>query len=237
MNDTRFDADYYKGDQFNNSGSFTYEDNLANSRFNFRLTALMLDSLGIELRSLYDFGASGGFFMRYAMENGVHAEGFEVSQWCIDNSCLDDQSKGLIQTQLPEQGDFSCITSFFVLEHLTEEQLLEELPKLTKLSKYLLFRVPLLEVDETYGERMSYDPDTTHVSIWTFDQWRKFLWDKTDWHMVNAHYSDFGQGCVGTFLCVREEAEYYGNFNDGKEPVTEMFPFGEPGWSCMRKSG
>lgn len=154
--------------------------NYSNYRWLPDLTLPMADHakwlLGIRPNDLVlDYGCGPGYFVKALKMRGIEAEGFDISEWAIQN--CDPTVKDCVSNtlELPEMG-YDVIWSKDVFEHIPEDELRRLVPQMLAATRRMMFIiVPLaLSRDGTFGCHVD-ELDKTHVIRWTLPCWLEFL--------------------------------------------------------------
>lgn len=151
----------------------------------------MMEYLGAKVGdSVIDIGCSRGFYVKAMRAIGFKAWGQDVSDWAIQN--CDPEVRDVVSTSMPSKA-FDWATLKDVSEHILEPDLKSLLASLNcKITKGMLFIVPLS--GQTGGKyiREEDERDVTHVLRWTFNDWIDFLEANAPEFNVNASYHIHG---------------------------------------------
>lgn len=142
--------------------------------------------------TFYEIGCARGYLCKALRMRGVDAHGYDISEWAIQN--CDPAVKDYVSTvpNLPDHG-WSVTWAKDVLEHCSEETLLELIPKVLSATRRLFYIiVPLaLERGSVYGCPVD-EEDSTHQIRWTLPCWLEFLQGFSSDFMVSGGYQANG---------------------------------------------
>lgn len=125
--------------------------------------------------TVLDYGCARGYFVKALRMEGIDAKGYDHAAWPIDN--CDPYVQGHVSNalHLPPLG-YDHIWSKDVMEHLSEEQLKQIIPRLCQAArKSILLIVPLTSYHLGEYIRPEDEADPSHVIRFTLDNWIKFL--------------------------------------------------------------
>lgn len=161
-----YEEDYYR--------TLNYSDYMSRG-IRYEKTAEELSSL---LRSvgllqsgsrILDYGCAVGFLTKALSDLGYKAVGFDISEWAIEKAV----SRGVSTIENP-RGDFDCAFYLDVLEHMTDDQIVEVFENVK--SKSSIIRIPCsTDGGKTYHLKVS-NQDKTHINCKTKDDWKSFLY-------------------------------------------------------------
>lgn len=140
--------------------------------------------------SILDVGCSRGYYVKALRMLSFRAFGFDISEWAIEN--CDPEVKEWVSNEFPKRA-FDWATLKDVAEHLSILHLSQMVTLLNlRITKGMLFIVPL--ASETNGPyvRREDEQDSTHVIRWTLDDWIAFLEGAAPDFNVNGSYNIHG---------------------------------------------
>lgn len=182
MNDPHtevFDEDYFmRGPQ---TGKSNYENYIYLGDKTLTYATYLRRHLGITKEDrLLDVGCSRGYFVKAMRMGGIHAIGFDISHWAIEN--CDADVKPFVSNELSaEPLTLDWVTAKDVLEHCNEDHLRALLPVLYRAArKGCFFIVPLVGY---FGGKYLYpadNMDSTHVIRFTINEWLKLFKEVAD---------------------------------------------------------
>ena len=100
------------------------------------------------------------------IEQGIDAIGMDISEYVIDNSY--GLSEGKIISHIPIDEKFKLVVSVDVLEHLPDEILLKDLPKLAEIAPIGLYGITAVDNENFYR-------DKTHINPKFMSEWKDLL--------------------------------------------------------------
>ena len=169
-----FDEDYYM------RGVETGKSNYQNYRWLPELTIPMVESLKRHLHIqdgdyVLDFGCGPGMLVKAMRMCGVHAVGYDISKWAIEN--CDESVKHEVSNDLAlGQRIYDFIIAKDVMEHIPVSQLKNLIPGLCDSTrKSILIIVPLTSYRNGDYIRKEDEADITHVIRYTLDDWLRLL--------------------------------------------------------------
>lgn len=163
-----FDEDYFLRGK--DTGVSNYEDYRWLPEQTLAYACSLAGVLGMTPRdTCLDYGCARGYLVKALRMMGVKAEGYDISDWAIQNA--DPDVAGLVSTHFPMKS-FDYVISKDTLEHIEEEALRFVLPRLFHLSiRGGLVIVPLTREDGGEYFRDEDESDRTHKIRWTFGTW------------------------------------------------------------------
>lgn len=143
--------------------------------------------LGIsEDDTVLDVGAARGYYCKALRMLGVHAWGYDISRWAVEN-CHPDM-KQFMSTHLNGQ-DFDFIYSKDCFEHIPEPDLAVLVRHLlTHVRKKLFVIVPLAETTNGAYVHPKEELDKTHINRWTLPDWLGFFGKLTQVFVITGGY-------------------------------------------------
>lgn len=140
--------------------------------------------------SIVDIGAALGFYVRAFRELGLRAFGVDISEWALTNS--DPLIREFMSRKLPKRAfDWAHLKD--LAEHLPVGQLVRLVETLDqRISKGMLFIVPLAVKNGGSYVREEDEWDSTHIIRWTLHEWLCFMEDHAPGFNVNASYDIHG---------------------------------------------
>lgn len=188
MNET-FDADYFL------RGPETGKSNYRDYRFLPELTVpacrKVAEYLGMNGEdSIIDIGCARGFYVRGWRELGYRAFGYDISKWAIEN--CDPKVREWVSNEFPKRAfDWANLKDF--AEHVPFQELSKLVESLNdKITKGMLFIVPLSARTGDPYVRAEDELDSTHLNRWTLTDWAEFLEVNAPDFNVNASYNIHG---------------------------------------------
>lgn len=206
----QYDADYYL------NGIATGKSNYVNYSWKPELTIPMakrlIEYLGIDRSDrVLDVGCSRGYFVRALRQQGVMADGYDISRWAIDN--CDPAVKEYVSDSLSsEMYDFIFSKDTFEHIHLSELVGLSE-RLLKQCAVAMLVIVPL--TFEAAGDyvRKEDEQDPTHVIRWPIQTWLDFFQNRAgraftvsaSWHVEGLKPTSFSHLKSCGFILLQRE--------------------------------
>ncbi|MFL6227742.1 MAG: glycosyltransferase [Pyrinomonadaceae bacterium] len=151
-------ADWYDADYFEHGLKSNWARGYAWRQFEglFRQTSAFLLEMFPEAESFLDAGCAKGFLVRALRAAGADARGFDHSAWAIEHA--DEAAKPFVTLAGTDDfefaRDYDVLTSFSLLESVTEEQIHAFLSRAREHTRQALFAV--ITSFETDGEREAY---------------------------------------------------------------------------------
>jgi len=140
-------------------------------------------------RTCLDYGCGQGFFTHALIYYGVATNGYDVSEWSVENAY--GMSVNKLSNELPDNDKrFDLILCFDVLEHVPIDKVNEVLDDLVHYAKrYILLSICDITLKDVYV-------DPTHVTLRSRSWWENELQKKglkklevpSDWHFANQLY-------------------------------------------------
>lgn len=149
------------------------------------------DYLGARpMESILDVGCARGFAVKAWRQLGYRAFGYDISQWAIAN--CDPAVRSWVSNTFPKRS-FDWATLKDCAEHIPHDELRLMVIELSeRISKGMLFIVPLAEKKGGRYVRDEDEMDKTHINRWTLEDWIEFLEDNAPDFNVNASYNIHG---------------------------------------------
>jgi len=140
--------------------------------------------------SVLDCGASRGYYVRAMRMLGYRAFGYDISEWAVQN--CDAEVAEYMSNEFPKRS-FDWLLSKDCIEHIPILDLGILIEALNdKITKGMLFIVPLTSVTDGRYVRPEDEMDVTHVIRWPMEQWISFLEDHAPDFNINASYNIHG---------------------------------------------
>lgn len=141
------------------------------------LAERLIEVIGITMGDhVLDWGAARGFLVKALRRLGVHAWGYDISEWAVEN--CDPEVKGFVSTKLQFNSalGYDHVILKDVGEHFTVPDLIRATDWLLgDTRKSILFIVPLTEIVGGQYVRREDDMDVTHVIRWPLHEWMSFF--------------------------------------------------------------
>lgn len=126
-----------------------------------------------KFKTVLDAGCGAGIVVREFRKRGYQVRGIELSDWVVENNCLDLYEKGLVQVgalgKLPyKNNSFDLVFSSDVLEHIPERSIPFVISELIRVSKHDLFL--------SINLRPSSENNAYHITLKSREWWtQKFV--------------------------------------------------------------
>jgi len=180
---SRFDGSFYDADYFER-GRSTGKGWLMNyhwmPRRTFKEAFAFIDYLGLDETSyVLDFGCSKGFLVRALRELEIMADGCDISEYALSFA-----PKGCWNCSIGAQWDnrkYSHIISKDVFEHLTPDQLDENLMQFARVTSIIMCVIPIGE--NGIYRIPEYHTEISHIIIENESWWRN-RFKKSGWSVL-----------------------------------------------------
>jgi glycosyltransferase involved in cell wall biosynthesis len=122
--------------------------------------------------NIIDVGCGTGYLMKHMLKEGKNVVGIDISEWAVANpisGCEGRIFNGSI-TDIPYDDDaFDYAVAFSVLEHIPEQDAIQALKEIRRVSKKAFFMIAM-DVGVGWKEKLEAE-DPTHINIKTMEWW------------------------------------------------------------------
>lgn len=184
-----FDRDYFMDGI--NTGKSNYVEYSWKPLLTIPACQRVAEYLGMRpMDSIVDIGCARGFGVKAWRQLGYRAYGYDISRWAIGN-CDPDVTEW-VSNEFPSRS-FDWANLKDLAEHVPMMELGRMINALSfKITKGMLFIVPLAEKTDGRYIRDEDEMDSTHLIRWTLDDWIDFLERHAPDFNVNASYNIHG---------------------------------------------
>lgn len=168
MSGEQYDEDYFLHGK--ETGKSLYENYRWMPDLTIPMVVRTISHCGIKPNhSILDFGCARGYLVRAFREMGYQAQGYDTSQWAIDNA--DDVVKDYVTNDANKiTGKYDWVIAKDVLEHV--EVVSYTIPALMQYARRGVFVVvPLSAENRDNYVVPEYEKDVTHIHRFTLGTW------------------------------------------------------------------